>query len=100
MRRRAGGWPRYRRATFDRITVPDHVCPFGVRARELLRQAGYADDDRTLTTSAAVDALKAELRIETTPQIFIDEAHIGGSDALEAYRAIAQASVASVRRRH
>ena len=26
--------------------LPDHTCPFGVRAKELLEEAGYDVDDR------------------------------------------------------
>lgn len=79
--------PQERRAILYRMVLPDHVCPFGLRARDRLAQAGYDVDDRTLTSRDAVDALKAELGVDTTPQIFIDDERIGGSDALEDYLA-------------
>ncbi len=30
-----------RRATLYRMVLPDHTCPFGVRAKELLEQNGF-----------------------------------------------------------
>jgi glutaredoxin 3 len=73
------------RATLYRMVLPEHTCPFGVRARELLDEAGYEIDDRILRTREEVDALKAELGVATTPQIFIDDERIGGCEELERY---------------
>jgi len=70
-------------ATLYRMILPDHICPFGVRARELLDQAGYQVDDRILRTREEVDAFEAEQGVDTTPQVFIGGERIGGSDALE-----------------
>lgn len=70
-------------ATLYRMVLPDHTCPFGVRARQLLEDAGYSVDDRILTSRAEVEAFKAEQGVATTPQIFIDGERIGGSDDLE-----------------
>jgi len=77
--------PDDRKATLYRMVLPDHVCPYGVRARQLLTDAGYEVDDRQLTTRMEVDALMDELGVDTTPQIFIGEERIGGSDELERY---------------
>ncbi|VXD00101.1 glutaredoxin domain-containing protein [Sphingomonas sp. 8AM] len=74
-------------ATLYRMVLPDHTCPFGVRARQLLEQAGYRIDDRLLESRDAVDAFKAGQGVATTPQVFIDGARIGGSDELERYLA-------------
>ncbi|MGK6322951.1 glutaredoxin domain-containing protein [Sphingomonas sp. DT-51] len=73
------------RATLYRMVLPDHVCPFGVRAKALLEGAGFEVKDRVLTTREAVDAFKQEQGVATTPQVFIDGDRVGGSDALEAY---------------
>ena len=70
-------------ATLYRMVLPDHVCPFGVRAKAMLEQAGFEVDDRVLTTRDAVDTFEREQRVETTPQVFIDGERIGGSDDLE-----------------
>lgn len=72
-------------AILYRMVLSDHVCPFGVRAKELLEEAGYDVDDRTLTTRDEVDAFEEEQGVETTPQVFIDGERIGGCDDLEEY---------------
>jgi glutaredoxin len=51
----------------------------------MLERAGFEVDDRHLTTRDEVDAFKEELGVETTPQVFIGEELIGGSDELEDY---------------
>lgn len=76
-----------RRATLYRMVLPDHTCPFGVRAKETLEKAGFEVDDRILGTRDEVDAFKAEQGVETTPQIFIGDKRIGGSEELERYLA-------------
>lgn len=70
-------------ATLYRMVLPDHVCPFGVAAKELLQERGYDVDDRVLSTREETDALKEKLGVATTPQIFIDDERIGGYDELE-----------------
>lgn len=72
-------------ATLYRMILPDHTCPFGVRAKAMLEEAGFQVDDRILSTREEVDSFKEEHGVSTTPQIFIDGERIGGSDALEEY---------------
>ena len=72
-------------ATLYRMVLPDHICPFGVRAKQMLEEAGFAIDDRILRSRQEVDAFEAEQGVETTPQIFIDDERVGGSDDLERY---------------
>ena len=74
-------------AVLYRMILPDHTCPFGVRAKAMLEDAGYQVDDRILHTRAEVDAFEAKEGVDTTPQIFIDGERIGGSDALETFLA-------------
>jgi glutaredoxin len=69
------------------MVLADHICPFGVRAKELLTRHGYEVDDRILGSREEVEAFKAEQGVETTPQIFIDGERIGGSDDLESFLA-------------
>ncbi|NLS26154.1 hypothetical protein S2M10_11350 [Sphingomonas sp. S2M10] len=71
-----------KRATLYRMELPDHVCPFGLHARELLLERGYDIDDRVLRTRGEVDAVKAEFGVATTPVIFLGEERFDGSDAL------------------
>ena len=72
-------------ATVYRMVLPNHTCPFGVRAKELLEQAGYAVEDHLLASREEVDAFKAEQDVDTTPQVFIDGKRVGGCDDLEHY---------------
>jgi len=74
-----------RMATLYRMVLPEHTCPFGVRAKQMLEGAGFTVDDRLLRSREEVDAFKAEQDVATTPQIFIDGERIGGSDDLERY---------------
>lgn len=74
-------------ATLYRMVLPDHTCPFGVRAKAMLEQAGYAVDDRVLTSRQEVDSFKDEQRVQTTPQVFIEGRRIGGADDTERYLA-------------
>jgi glutaredoxin len=71
-----------RSATIYRMVMPEHVCPYGLKAKDLLRREGFAVDDRWLTTREQTDAFKAEQGVKTTPQIFIGGARIGGYDDL------------------
>ena len=79
--------PDARTAILHRMVLPDHTCPFGVRAKALLEKEGFQVDDRILKTREEVDALEAELGGDTTPQVFIDGERIGGCDDLEAWLA-------------
>jgi glutaredoxin len=72
-------------ATIYRMVLPDHTCPFGVRAKELLEQAGYEVEDRVLRTRDEVDRYMREQGVDTTPQVFIEGERIGGCDELEEY---------------
>ena len=69
-------------AILHRMVMPGHTCPYGLKARALLRRKGFAVVDRWLRTRAEVDAFKAEHGVATTPQTFIDGARIGGYDDL------------------
>lgn len=74
-----------RQAILYRMVLPDHICPYGVKAKALLESRGFAVDDRLLTTRAEVDAFKAKHGVATTPLIFIDGERIGGHDDLRRY---------------
>ena len=76
-----------RSATLYRMVLPDHTCPFGVRARQMLDEAGFEVDEHILESREQTDAFKAEHGVSTTPQVFIGGERIGGSDDLQAYLA-------------
>lgn len=72
-------------ATLYRMILPEHVCPFGVRAKEMLERHGFAVEDHILASREEANAFKAEHGVATTPLVFIDGKPIGGSDDLERY---------------
>jgi glutaredoxin 3 len=74
-----------KQAVLYRMVLPDHTCPFGVRARQMLTEHGYEVDDRVLSTREETDAFQQEQGVNTTPQVFIDGERIGGSDELARY---------------
>lgn len=74
-----------RRATLYRMVMPAHVCPYGLKARDLLRRRGYTVEDRWLTTRDEVDAFKREHEVKTTPQIFVGAMRVGGYDDLRRF---------------
>jgi glutaredoxin len=74
-----------RQATLYRMVMPQHVCPFGLKARDLLRREGYEVQDLWLTTREETDAFKARHQVKSTPQTFIAERRIGGYDDLRRY---------------
>ena len=55
-----------RTATLHRMVLPQHTCPFGVRAKAMLEQAGYEVDDRQLTSREEVDAFEEQEGVKTT----------------------------------
>jgi glutaredoxin 3 len=72
-------------ATLVRMVLPDHTCPFGVRAKQMLETAGFTVEDKILRSREEVEAFKEDQGVSTTPQIFIGGERIGGSDDLERY---------------
>jgi glutaredoxin len=69
-------------AVLYRMVMPEHVCPYGLKALHLLKSKGFAVEDHWLKTRAETDAFKAEHGVTTTPQTFIDGERIGGYDDL------------------
>jgi glutaredoxin len=59
-----------------------HVCPFGLKSRDLLQREGYRVEDHELRTRGETDAFMAEHGVKTTPQTFIGGERIGGYDDL------------------
>jgi glutaredoxin len=74
-----------RKATLYRMVTDEHICPFGLKARDLLEREGFEVDDHKLKSRAETDAFEQRHQVKTTPQILIDGARIGGYDALREY---------------
>jgi glutaredoxin len=71
-----------RTAVLYRMVTPEHTCPFGLQARDLLQRKGFAVEDHPLRSRAETDAFKAQHDVKTTPQTFINGERIGGYDDL------------------
>jgi glutaredoxin 3 len=74
-----------RKVVLYRMKLPDHECPYGLLAKRMLDDSGMPFDDRLLTSREEVDAFKNEHDVDTTPQVFIDDERIGGSEELASY---------------
>lgn len=74
-----------RKAVLYRMVMSTHVCPFGLKAKDLLERQGYSVEDHWLATREATDAFKAEHGGATTPQVFIAGERIGGYDDLRRF---------------
>jgi len=72
-------------AALYRMVMDKHVCPWGLKAKYLLKRKGYRVEDHHLATRAETDAFKQRHGVETTPQTFIDGVRIGGYDDLRRY---------------
>jgi glutaredoxin len=74
-----------KRATLYRMVMPDHLCPYGLKALHLLRAKGYQVEDHPLRTREETEAFKAGQGVTTTPQAFIDGERIGGYTELRRF---------------
>lgn len=73
------------KAKLYRMVLPDHTCPFGLRAKAMLEEAGIETEDNILSSRDEVDTFKAEHGLSTTPLVFIDGEKVGGSQDLQRY---------------
>ena len=69
-------------AVLYRMATDEHICPFGLRSKDLLKRKGFSVEDHKLTSRAETDKFKEKHGVETTPQAFIDDERIGGYDEL------------------
>lgn len=72
-------------AQLYRMASAKHICPFGLKSKDLLEREGFKVNDHPLTSREQTDNFKAEHQVDTTPQTFIDHQRIGGYDDLRAY---------------
>jgi len=71
-----------RNAVLYRMARPDHLCPYGLKAKALLQRQGYRVEDHPLRSREETEAFKAEHGVATTPQAFIGGQRVGGYDDL------------------
>ena len=81
-----------KRAVLYRMVTPDHICPFGLKSKDLLERKGYKIEDHHLSNRSETDAFKEKHNVKTTPQTFIDDERIGGYDDLREYFDLKQES--------
>ena len=74
-----------RKAVLYRMVMPHHTCPYGLKAKDLLKRSGYEIEDHHLETREETDAFKAKHDVATTPQIFIGGRRVGGYDDLRRF---------------
>lgn len=73
------------RAVLYRMVMKEHICPFGLKAKDLLERKNFSVVDHQLTSRAETEKFKQEHNVETTPQAFIHGERIGGYDALRKF---------------
>lgn len=74
-----------KKAILYRMVMPNHICPYGLKALDLLKRQGYIVEDIELTHRDQIDAFKNEHNVKTTPQTFINGERIGGYEDLRRY---------------
>ncbi|AUI81019.1 MauE/DoxX family redox-associated membrane protein [Alteromonas macleodii] len=74
-----------KKAILYRMVTKEHICPYGLRSKDLLEREGYSVEDNHLTSRNETDDFKQKHGVETTPQTFIEEKRIGGYDELRKY---------------
>ena len=72
---------------YDVTVFSREGCPFCVRAKGLLNDAGLEFEELVLNRDYTDMTLRAVANATTYPQVFVNGRHIGGSDDLEAWLA-------------
>ncbi len=72
-------------ASLHRMVMEKHICPYGLKSKDLLEREGFTVEDHHLTTREETDAFQSKHDVKTTPQTFIDGDRIGGYDALRVF---------------
>ncbi|MGY3670843.1 MauE/DoxX family redox-associated membrane protein (plasmid) [Marinovum sp. KMM 9989] len=74
-----------KQAVLYRMVMDDHLCPYGLKSKDLLERQGYEVTDHHLTSKSETDTFKAQHDVKTTPQTFIGGERIGGYEALQQF---------------
>jgi glutaredoxin len=72
-------------AELYRMVMPDHLCPYGLKSKDLLERHGFEVEDRHLSTREETEAFMREEGVDTTPQTFIAGERIGGYEDLRVH---------------
>ena len=74
-----------KKATVYRMVMDKHICPYGLKTLDLLKDEGYEVEDHHLSSREDTDQFKEKYDVQTTPQTFIDDKRIGGYDDLKKF---------------
>lgn len=74
-----------KQAKIVRMVTSDHLCPWGIKAFDLLKRNGFEVADEHLESMDANKAYKEENGHDETPQVWVGAEHIGGYDQLREY---------------
>jgi glutaredoxin len=74
-----------KQAKLYRMVMKDHLCPYGLKSKNLLERKGFTVDDHHLKTREETDAFQEKHNVDTTPQTWIDGNRIGGYEDLREY---------------
>lgn len=74
-----------KKADIYRMVTPDHLCPWGIKALDLLKRKGFDVTDHHLESMEANQQYKEDNDVDETPQIFIEGERLGGYDELREY---------------
>lgn len=71
-----------KQASLYRMATDEHICPFGLKSRDLLQRRGFTVEDHPLESREETDAFQEKHNVDTTPQTFINGQRVGGYDDL------------------
>lgn len=74
-----------KQAIIYRMVMKDHLCPWGLKSKDLLERKGFDAEDHHLETEEETHAFQEKHQVETTPQTWIDGDRIGGYEDLQEY---------------
>lgn len=72
-------------AKLYRMVTDEHICPYGIKSKDLLERENYNVEDIHLKNRSETDSFKSKYGVETTPQTFIDGNRVGGFDDLQKF---------------
>ena len=74
-----------KKAKLYRMVMVDHICPYGLKSKDLLERKGFNVEDHHLETREETEAFQKKHSVETTPQTWIDDKRVGGYDELREF---------------
>lgn len=72
-------------AELYRMATDEHLCPYGLKSKDLLEREGYEVSDHKLRSKDEIEAFKKQHNVETTPQTFINGKRVGGYEDLRKF---------------